>query len=68
MFLSIVIPNPNSLGQIIDVCFRPLIDGFKQFWSSGTLTYDVSRKQNFQMKTTLMWTINDFPMYGMVFD
>ena len=31
--------------------------------SSGALTYDVSRKQNFLMKTALMWTINDFPAY-----
>jgi len=35
-------------------------------WSSGALTYEVSRKQNFQMKANLMWTINDFPAYGMV--
>jgi len=35
-------------------------------WSSGALTYDISRKQNFLMKTALMWTINDFPAYGML--
>jgi hypothetical protein len=28
--------------------------------------YDVKRKQTFQMKTTLMWTINDFPVYEMI--
>jgi hypothetical protein len=31
----------------------------------GPLIYDVSRKQNFQMKTTLVWSINDFYIYGM---
>jgi len=35
-------------------------------WSSGALTYDISRKQNFLMKAALMWTINDFPAYGML--
>ena len=31
-------------------------------------TYDISRKQNFFMKVALMWTINDFPAYGMLSD
>jgi len=35
-------------------------------WSSGALTYDISRKQNFVMRAALMWTINDFPAYGML--
>jgi hypothetical protein len=35
-------------------------------WFSETLTYDISRKQNFVIRTTLLWTINDFPAYGMV--
>jgi len=30
------------------------------------LTYDISRKHNFVMRAALMWTINDFPAYGMV--
>jgi hypothetical protein len=30
------------------------------------LTYDVLRKQNFLMKVALIWTINDFSIYGMV--
>jgi hypothetical protein len=67
MFLSMVIPSPSSPGQNIDVCLRPLIDELTQLWSSRALTYDISRKQNFVMRTALMWTINDFPAYGMVF-
>jgi len=38
-----------------------------QLWSSGALTYDILRKQDFVMRVALMWTINDFPAYGMVF-
>jgi len=67
MFLSIVIPGPNSPGQNIDVCLHPLINELTQLWSSRALTYDISRKHNFFMREALMWTINDFPAYGMVF-
>jgi len=66
MFLSIVIPSPSSPGRNIDVCLRPLIDELTQLWSSGALTYDILRKQNSVMRAALMWTINDFPAYGMV--
>jgi hypothetical protein len=44
MFLSMVIPGPSSPGRNIDVCLRPLIDELAQLWSSGALTYDISRK------------------------
>jgi len=67
MFLSTVIPGPKSPRRNIDVCLRPLIDELAQLWSSGALTYDISRKQNFLMRAALMWTINDFPTYGMLF-
>jgi hypothetical protein len=66
MFLSMTIPSSNSLSRNIDVCLQLLIDELKQLWSFRTLIYDVSRKQDFQMKLTLMWTINDFPAYEMV--
>ena len=54
MFLSMVIPGPSSPGRNIDVCLRPMIDELTQLWSSGALTYDISRKQNFVMKAALM--------------
>ena len=66
MFLSMVILGSSSPGRIIDVCLRLLIDELTQLWSSGALTYDISRKQNFVMRAALMWTINDFSAYGMV--
>jgi len=61
-----VIPGPSSPGRNIDVCLRPLIDELTQLWSSGSLTYDISRKHNFVMRAALMWTINDFSAYRMV--
>jgi len=66
MFLSMFIPSPSSPGRNIDVCLRPLIDELMHLWSSGALTYDISRKHNFVMRAALMWTINNFPTYGMV--
>jgi uncharacterized Zn-finger protein len=66
MFLSMVIPGLSSPVRNIDVCLRPLIDELAQLWSSGALTYDISRKQNFLMRAALMWTINDFSSYGML--
>jgi hypothetical protein len=65
IFLSMVIPGPSNSRRNIDVCLRLLIDELMQLWFSRALTYDISRKQNFVMRATLMWTINDFPAYGM---
>jgi hypothetical protein len=42
MFLSMVIPNLNSLSQNIDVCFQLLIDELTQLWSFEALTYDIN--------------------------
>ena len=65
MFLSCAKPGPFNPMIGIDVYLQPLIDDLKKQWS-GVLTYDVSRKQNFMMREALMWTINDFPAYGML--
>jgi hypothetical protein len=54
MFLSMVIPGPSSPVWNIDVCLRSLIDELTQLWSSGALTYNISRKHNFVMRAALM--------------
>ena len=63
MFLSTVILGPNSPGWNIDVYLWPLIDELTQLWLSRALTYDVSTKQNFLIRATLMWIINDFQIF-----
>jgi len=65
MFLTCLIPGPSNPKASIDVYLRPLIDDLNKL-SNGIWTYDVSRKQNFLMRAALMWTINDFPAYGML--
>ena len=66
LFLNMVIPGPKNPRYNIDVCLRPLIDELKSLWNVGVLTYDVSSKQNFMLRAALMWTISDFPAYGML--
>jgi len=66
MFLSMIKPGPNSSSRKIDVYLRLFIDKLKQLWSSGALIYDVSRKIFFLMKATLIWTINNFLVCGMI--
>ncbi|XP_016468630.1 uncharacterized protein LOC107791134 [Nicotiana tabacum] len=66
MFLSLLIPGPKSPGKNIDLYLQPLIDELKQLWVDGVENYDSYKKQNFQMRAALMWTINDFPAYGML--
>jgi hypothetical protein len=38
----------------------------KKLWLDGVNTYDIYRKENFQLRAALMWTISDFPAYGML--
>ncbi|XP_019266462.1 PREDICTED: uncharacterized protein LOC109243903 [Nicotiana attenuata] len=66
IFLNCVIPGPRNPKSLIDVYLQPLIDELKQLWYDGVETYDISTKQNFNLCTNLMWTINDFPAYGIL--
>ncbi|XP_050104669.1 uncharacterized protein LOC126584276 [Malus sylvestris] len=53
-------------GKEIDVYMRPLIDKLNELWEVGTPTYDAYSNQNFTMKAAVLWTISDFPAYGML--
>ena len=66
MFLTMIIPRPHNPKSKIDVYLQPLIDELQKLWSDGILTYDASRKQNFVMRASLIWTISNFPAYGML--
>ncbi|KAG8501178.1 hypothetical protein CXB51_003312 [Gossypium anomalum] len=61
--LSMIIPGEKGPGNDIDIYLQPLIEELKQLWS-GVETYDVLRKENFNLRATLLWTINDFPAYA----
>ena len=64
MFL--LIPDPKSPGEKIDVFMQPLIDELNDLWVCGIEAYDAHSKSTFQMHAALMWTINDFSTYGML--
>ncbi|GJZ67548.1 hypothetical protein Tco_0630788, partial [Tanacetum coccineum] len=66
MFLTLIIPGPHSPKKNIDVFLQPLIDELYVLWKDGVDTYDAFRERNFNLKAALMWTINDFPAYGML--
>ncbi|XP_050212799.1 uncharacterized protein LOC126664450 [Mercurialis annua] len=66
MFLTVLVPGPNSPKGSLDIFLQPLIAELNHLWEFGTRTYDIHRRQNFQLKAALMWTINDFPAYSML--
>lgn len=66
IFISMIISGPTSPGKNLDVMLRPLIEELDSLWTDGVLTYDCLKKQNFQMCVALMWTISDYPAYGML--
>ena len=66
MFLTVIVAGSKNPKQGIDVFLQPLISELLQLWEVGVLTYDVSLKQNFMMRTALMWTVSDFSAYAML--
>ncbi|GJY34918.1 tetratricopeptide-like helical domain, DYW domain protein [Tanacetum coccineum] len=61
--LSSVIPGEKALGNDIDVYLQPLIHELKLLWK-GVDAYDAFSKQQFKLRASLMWTVNDFPAYA----
>ncbi|KAK9110572.1 hypothetical protein Sjap_018632 [Stephania japonica] len=66
MFLTVIVPGPNSPTHQIDVFLQPLVKELQELWHNGVSTYDVSTKTNFLMRAALMWTVSDFPAYSML--
>jgi hypothetical protein len=66
MFLAMMIPRPKNSGKKLDVFLRLLIDELNNLWFVGVETFNVYRKKIFQLKTALMWTINDFLSYDIL--
>ncbi|XP_052295778.1 uncharacterized protein LOC127901818 [Citrus sinensis] len=64
MMLSLLISGPKQPGNDIDVYLAPLIEDLKTLWDVGVDVFDGYRKQTFNLRDVLMWTISDFPAYG----
>jgi len=67
MMMSLLIEGPIGPKHNIDVYLQPLIEELNILWGTWISTWDVSMKQYFQMRANLMWTINDFPAYFIMF-
>ncbi|KAE8721065.1 Detected protein of unknown function [Hibiscus syriacus] len=61
--LFMIIPGEKGPRNDIDIYMQPLIEELKKLWE-GVKTYDVLKKENFNLRVTLLWTINDFPTYA----
>ena len=61
------IPGPKGPGNNIDTYLQPLVKELQELWEHGIETFNAYKKESFQLHAALMWTINDFPAYGMLF-
>nr|XP_033517183.1 uncharacterized protein LOC117281448 [Nicotiana tomentosiformis]XP_033517185.1 uncharacterized protein LOC117281448 [Nicotiana tomentosiformis]XP_033517187.1 uncharacterized protein LOC117281448 [Nicotiana tomentosiformis]XP_033517188.1 uncharacterized protein LOC117281448 [Nicotiana tomentosiformis]XP_033517192.1 uncharacterized protein LOC117281448 [Nicotiana tomentosiformis]XP_033517202.1 uncharacterized protein LOC117281448 [Nicotiana tomentosiformis]XP_033517203.1 uncharacterized prot len=66
MFITVIVAGPTNPKQNIDVYLPPLIKELTLLWDEGVEAFDISKKQNFQLRATLMWTISDFLAYSML--
>lgn len=65
--MSLLILGSKSPGRDINVYLRPLTDELKELWEDGVDIYDASKKLKFRLHAAVLWTINDFPAYGILF-
>ena len=71
VMLCLLIPTKLSLtGCNIDVFIQPLVDELQQLWSrTGVATRDARAHMGmpvFNLRAVLMWTLHDFPAYGLI--
>ena len=64
--MTVHFPGKESPGNDIGVYLQPLIDELKELWEEVVETYDAYASEYFQLHAVLLWTINDFPAYGML--
>nr|GEY90136.1 hypothetical protein [Tanacetum cinerariifolium] len=61
MFIMLSVLILGYLGNDIDVFLEPLVDDLHTLLETGVNKYDVSTKDNFNLRTVVLWTINDYP-------
>ena len=66
MFIALLILVLKNSKDNLDIYMQPLIEELVQLWSKGIMAYGVSLRQNFLMKVIILWTMSDFPTYGML--
>ena len=70
IMLAVLIPGPKSItAEHFDVFIEPLIDELLNLWTYGVYCLDVAQykqSSHFVLKAMVIWTIGDFPAYGML--
>ena len=70
IMLSLIIPGKKSIsGEHFDIYLQPLVEELQILWHNGVPTADAAMyggSREFNMKAILLWTIYDFPAYGIV--
>ena len=70
LMLSLIIPGRQAVsGDNFDIYLQPLLEELHILWSEGVQTRDASNfggSSTFLMRAVLLWTIHDFPAYGIV--
>ncbi|KAL5554309.1 hypothetical protein UlMin_041710 [Ulmus minor] len=64
VMLTMLISGPKQPGNDIDVFLALLVEDLKLLWEEGVECFDGYRNETFNLRATLLWTINDFPAYG----
>ncbi|XP_004513620.1 uncharacterized protein [Cicer arietinum] len=62
--LSLLIPGPKGPGNNIDIYLQPLVQELQELWDDGIETFDAYKKETFQLRAAMIWTINGFPAYA----
>jgi len=70
MMLTLLIPGKESvIDKNMDVYLAPLIEELQELWE-GTVCVDGSQRNSndktFKLRGMLLWTVNDFPAYGLI--
>ena len=63
MMLSLLISISKQPGIDINIYLAPLIEHLKTLWDVSAYMFNAYRKQTFNLRAVLMWTINDFTLY-----
>ncbi|KAA0035796.1 transposase [Cucumis melo var. makuwa] len=60
--------GPKQPEDDIGTYLAPLIEDLKLLWENGVECYNAYREEVFNLRSVLLWTINDFPAYGTLLD
>ncbi|KAL0533256.1 hypothetical protein IC582_030472 [Cucumis melo] len=64
LMLTMLISGLKQPGYDINTYLAPLIDDLKILWEEGVRCFDAYKEEYFTLQVVLLWTINDFPVYG----